>query len=97
MVGKNLIKKIDKKIRRIPDFYEPEDSPGRRDCIKGLISLTGGVIGLMAQPIIINDERALDVALSLAAAETVLFFGYIGKGIYKTIKSELNGYEAILN
>jgi len=94
---KNLIKKIDNKIREIPDFYEPEDNPGRRDAMKGLSALTGGFIGLMIPPMIINNERAFDVGLSLATAGTILFLGYAGKGVYKTIKSELNWYKPRLN
>jgi len=85
-----MVKKIDNLIRRIPDFYEPEHNPGRRDCMKGLSTLTTGFAGFMIAPAIVNNEISFDVGVSLMASGGVLFFGYIGKGIYKTIKSELN-------
>ena len=88
----NLIKKIDNQVRRIPDFYEPEDNLGRRDCMKGLSSLTGGVISLMTC-MVMNNEKAFDVGLCLAATGAILYFGYSAKGICKTIKSENDYYK----
>ena len=78
-------------VSRIPDFYEDNFNPGRRDAMKAMSALTVGASSLLL-PALINNETAFDVGLSLACASGVLFFGYVGKSVYKNIKNELKDY-----
>ena len=76
-------------VSRIPDFYEDNFNPGRRDAMKALLALTVGASSLLL-PILSNNDNIQNLGLSLTCASGVLFFGYVGKACYRVLKNELS-------